>query len=321
MAEIDHSLNRSKSRVATLSVVSNTCLVFIKIVVGLMIGSVSVLSEAIHSGVDLLAALIALFAVKESAKPADQDHPYGHGKFENFSGTIEALLIFVAGGWIIFDAVGKLIHPTPVAEVGLGIGVMAFSALANLIVSTLLFRVARLTDSVALEADAWHLRTDVYTSAGVAAALLVIWAGHMMAPQLDLRWLDPVTAMGVALLIIRAAWTLSAKATKDLLDAALPAEEEDWIKAQMRSLSPLICGVHHLRTRKAGGQRFIDLHLVLDPSLTLFHADRLADMAVEAIQTRFKNASVTIHQEPCRSPMPHDKTSCKEHCQRGCLLP
>ena len=317
----NHDMDRKKAWTATLPVVSNVSLVLFKLVVGTLIGSVSIISEAIHSGVDLVAALISLFAVRESAKPADEEHPYGHGKFENVSGTLQAILLFLAAIGIIVEAVGKLLHPVPVEAVGFGVAVMAFSALINWIVSTVTFRVARLTESVAMEATAWDLRTDVYTSAGVGVALMAIWGGNLLWPSIRIAWIDPVAGIAVALLIIRAAWYLSVKSTKDLLDGALPPEEEEWIKKQMRSISPLICGVHRLRTRKSGAQRFIDLHLVLDPSLSLFQANRLSDMAVAAIQARFKNASVTIHQEPCRTPPPHDKNKCKDHCKPGCLLP
>ena len=157
--EKDHEArNKQKSNVALLSVISNTSLVILKLIVGVMIGSVSVISEAIHSGVDLLAAIIALFAVRKSAKPADEDHPFGHDKVENISGTVEALLIFLAAGWIIFEAVKKLIEPEPLDEAGWGIAVMLLSVAANIFVSKKLFSVGEETDSVALKADAWHLR-------------------------------------------------------------------------------------------------------------------------------------------------------------------
>jgi len=148
MPALNSSQSGEKTRVALLSVMSNTLLVALKLIVGVLIGSVSVISEAIHSGVNLLAALIALFAVKASGKPADRDHPFGHGKFENLSGTIEAFLIFCAAGWIIFEAVQKLIHPTALDTPSWGVAVMLFSSVINIIVSRRLFRVARKTESV-----------------------------------------------------------------------------------------------------------------------------------------------------------------------------
>ena len=165
MEDRDDSIDKRKSSVALLSVASNTILVLLKLTVGIIIGSVSVISEAIHSSVDLLAAMIALFAVRTSGKPADAEHPFGHGKVENMSGTVEALLIFLAAGWIIFEAVKKLKNPEPLEEVGWGVAVMIVASAANILVSRALFKVGKETDSVALQADAWHLRTDVYTSA------------------------------------------------------------------------------------------------------------------------------------------------------------
>ena len=174
--------DKRKAAVATLSVVSNATLVVLKLAAGLLIGSVSVISEAIHSGVDLVASVIALVAVKQAARPPDAQHEFGHGKVENVSGTIEALLIFLAAAWIIYEAVKKLVHPEPIDAAAWGVGVMLVSAAANLFVSHRLFKVGKETDSIALQADAWHLRTDVYTSAGVMAALGLIALGRVVLP-------------------------------------------------------------------------------------------------------------------------------------------
>ena len=207
---------------ALLSVGSNSLLIVLKIVVGMMIGSVAVISEAIHSGVDLIASLIAFFAVRASGRAADERHPYGHGKYENVSGTVEAVLIFVAAGWIIYEAVGRLIDPEPVEMPVWGVAVMLVSAIVNIIVSSRLFKVGKETDSVALQADAWHLRTDVYTSLGVMTGLLVIWIVGLIDPDINLHWLDPVVAIAVALLIVKAAVDLLREAARDLVDVSLP---------------------------------------------------------------------------------------------------
>jgi cation diffusion facilitator family transporter len=215
-------LQHRKRNVALVSVASNTVLVAAKAFIGLSTGSVSVLSEAAHSSVDLLAAVIAFFAVRTSARPADEDHPFGHGKWENVSGTVEALLIFVAAAWIVWEAVHKLLALRPLEAPGPGAALMLASAVINYFVSRLLFRVGRQTESPALEADAWHLRTDVWTSAGVMVGLGVIWLGLHFRLQVNLSWLDPVVAIGVALLIVRAAWLLTVRAGRDLLDVGLP---------------------------------------------------------------------------------------------------
>ncbi|MHB8771226.1 MAG: cation diffusion facilitator family transporter [Syntrophales bacterium] len=302
-----------KERAALLSVVSNTTLVVMKLSVGLWIGSVAVISEAIHSGVDLAAAVIALFSVKTSSLPADGKHPFGHGKIENISGTVEALLIFVAAGWIIWESVEKISSPWPVATVGWGVAVMLVSAVANAFVARMLFTVGKETDSVALIADGWHLRTDVYTSAGVMAGLAVIWVGESLFPAVELHWLDPVAAIGVALLIIKAAWDLTRQSTGGLMDETLPPAEEEEIRRLIRSLQPVIHGYHQLRTRKAGHYRFIEVHIQVDGNMSVAKAHRLNQDLVKRIKERFPYATVTVHTEPCDG-------KCAEKCLAGCLL-
>ncbi len=290
------------SQAASISVFSNALLVVLKIVSGIMIGSVAVISEAIHSAVDLLAALIALFAVKTSAKPPDKDHPYGHGKYENVSGTIEALLIFVAAGWIIYEAVGRLLHPRPLEAPLIGMIVMGVSALVNIVVSEMLFRVARAHDSIALEADGWHLRTDVYTSVGVFAGLGVILVHETWFPQVNLDWVDPVAAILVAMLIFRAAYHLTIQSARDLTDVSLPPDEERWICQCMVGMAPRVMGFHKLRTRKAGAQRFVDVHMLVTPEMPVVEAHCLADELVEQIKSRFPRSTVAVHIEPGDGP-------------------
>jgi len=303
---------RRKSRAAALSVVSNACLVAGKLVIGLLTGSVSVVSEAIHSGIDLVAAMIAFFAVRLASKPADKEHPYGHGKIENISGTIEAVLIFLAAIWIVYEGVHKLIARSPVEMPGLGIAVMAGSAVANYLVSRMLFRVGKDTDSIALQADAWHLRTDVWTSVGVMSGLMAIQLCRWLIPSLDLWWIDPVAAIGVALLIVKAAWDLTRESVRDILDASLPEEEQRWIAEHLRGVTGAY-GFHALRTRKAASQRFVDMHLQVDRTLSIESAHKLAHDVADAIKGRLGNASVTIHVEPCDG-------RCKPACVEGCLV-
>ncbi len=304
---------KRKSRVAILSVISNTVLVVLKLVVGIMISSVSVISEAIHSGMDLVAALIAWFSVRTSGKPADEDHPFGHGKIENVSGTVEAILIFLAAGWIIYEAVKKFIHPEPIETAFWGVGVMLISAVTNIIVSRRLFNVGRETDSVALQADAWHLRTDVYTSAGVMAGLALIWLGQWLFPGYDLDWLDPACAIAVAVLIIKAAYDLTVQSARDLLDANLPEEEQKWIRRMIESHRGTVYGYHDLRTRKAGHFRFVEFHVQVDRHMTVENSHGLARKLSGAIKDRLPHATVTIHVEPCT-------LECPDKCLAGCLL-
>jgi cation diffusion facilitator family transporter len=302
-----------KSRVAILSVVSNTALVAGKLIIGLLIGSVSVISEAIHSAVDLVAAVIALFSVRRSGLPADADHPFGHGKIENISGTVEALLIFLAAGWIIFEAVEKLKTPAHLEDTGWGIAVMSVSAAVNIVVSRMLFKVGRETDSVALLADAWHLRTDVYTSIGVMGGLLVIWVGKWKAPQLRLEWVDPAAALVVAAIIVRAAWHLTVQSVRDLLDVKLPDEEEREIKRIIQEHFPTIKGFHQFRTRKSGNTRHVDFHIKVDRQMTLESSHALSKDVSQGIKHRFPHTTVVVHIEPCLG-------ECEKRCVEGCLL-
>jgi len=303
---------RRKSRAALISVASNATLVVFKLVVGVLIGSVSVVSEAVHSGVDLIASLIALFAVRTGSKPADEGHPFGHGKVENISGTIEALLIFGAAAYIIFEAVKKLLHPTAVESLGWGVAVMGVSAVANFFVSRMLFKVGRETQSVALEADGWHLRTDVYTSIGVMAGLAFMWAAQLLFPAHNWGWIDPVVAMGIALLIIRAAYRLTIDAARDLLDVSLP-EEELWIREYIAGLAPPICGFHHMRTRKAGHVRFVEFHMLVDGEMSVDASHAITEVISRDIREHFPDASVTVHIEPCDG-------TCDQICIDGCYL-
>jgi len=190
----------SKSGAALLSVLSNGILIVVKVIVGLLTGSVSIIAEAVHSLIDLVAAVIAWVGVRIADKPADDSHEFGHGKVENVSGTVQAILIFMASGLIIYEAVDKIIHGESIVMTELGIGVMAISVLTNFGVGRVLTRIARKSDSLALEADAKHLNADVYTSLGVFAGLVLIrFTGWVI--------LDPIIAIGVALFICKTAWT------------------------------------------------------------------------------------------------------------------
>lgn len=285
-------LNLAKERAARLSVMSNTILVVGKLSIGMVMGSVSVLSEGIHSGLDLVAALIAYFSIRAANKPADEEHPYGHGKIENVSGTIEAILIFVAAVYIIIEAVRKFYHAQTVESIGLGVAVMGISALVNWFVSRHLMKVAKQTDSIALEADAWHLRTDVYTSLGVFIGLVLI-------KITGITWLDPVVAILVALMIIRAAYELTKQSFVDIIDARLPDEEEQIIREILLRRSAEFVEFHKLRTRKAGAERHIDLHLVVYKRMSVQQVHDLSEEIEAELCKALTNCQVLIHFEPC----------------------
>jgi len=279
----------AKVKIARLSIISNSLLITMKLIVGIISGSVSIISEAIHSSMDLVAAVIAFFAVKVSDNPPDSRHPYGHGKVENISGVIEALLIFAAAIWIIFEAVRKLIGEDIVLEkIWIGLLVMVVSAIANIIVSRRLYKVAKQTKSVALEADALHLKTDVYTSAGVAAGLGLILLT-------DIKWLDPAIAILVALFIIRESYSLLKRAFSPLLDTAWSDDEINDLERKLKSMD---VNYHSLRTRVAGNYRFIDIHVEIPKDESVGNAHKYCDRIENELTSSYENLSVTIHVEP-----------------------
>ncbi|MDA8219373.1 MAG: cation diffusion facilitator family transporter [Dehalococcoidales bacterium] len=283
----------AKSRVAGLAVTTNILLVILKVAVGLSIGSVSVLAEAVHSAVDLLAALMALVAVRISARPADDSHPYGHGKVENVTGTVEAVLIFGAAVIIVYESINKLIYGVQLESVDAGLVVIGISVAVNFFVSRQLSKVARRTESVALEADAAHLTTDVVTSAGVFLGLLAVRVT-------GLAILDPLVALGVAILILKAAWEVTQHAFVDLLDRSLPAGEQQVIRDILDRRNGEVIGYHNLRSRKAGPDRHIDLHLMMHRQLSVGEAHEVADEIEGEIKKALgASSTVNLHVEPC----------------------
>jgi cation diffusion facilitator family transporter len=304
--------NRLKYLVALLSVFSNAGLVVVKFAVGVAIGSISVMSEAIHSGVDVFAAIVAVVGVKRAGEPADKDHPYGHGKFENLSGLIQAMLIFAAAAWIIWESALKLLKPRSMETVAIGVGVMFVSAAVNALVAWILMRVANKTDSIALKADAWHCLTDVYTSLGVMAGLAVMWAAQKWLPSVSMSWVDPVAAIAVALLITKAAYGLSLESVRDLLDVALPRHEEDAIKEMLRQRYPKVMGFHNFRTRRSGIVRFVEFHLLVDPKMSVEDGHVLHHTIAAQVKQKWPGSEVIIHIEPC-------DRSCEPKCLEFCF--
>lgn len=279
----------AKVSIARLSIVSNTLLILMKLAVGIISGSVSILSEAIHSSMDLIAAVIAFFSVRVSDNPPDTRHPYGHGKIENISGVIESLLIFIAAIWIIYEAVRKLLgEKIELDSIALGSIVMLISAFVNIIVSGKLYKVARATNSVALEADALHLKTDVYTSLGVAVGL-----GLILITRIN--WLDPVIAILVALFIIKEAYQLMNKAFTPLLDTAWSTFEIEELESRLNALD---VSYHNLRTRVAGNYRFVDIHIQIPEDVSVGKAHKYCDKIENELTKVYENLTVTIHVEP-----------------------
>jgi cation diffusion facilitator family transporter len=283
---------RERTHAAAVSIVSNTLLITLKLFAGAVTGSVAILTEAIHSSVDLIASLIAFFSVRQAEEPADAGHRYGHEKFENVAAAAEGVLILVGSGVIIYASAHALVQGPQLESLGFGIGVVAFASLTNLLVSAWLFRRARETDSAALEGDAAHLRTDAYTSLGVLVGLaLVHWTG--------LEWLDPAVALVIAGAIVVTGLQLVTRSWRVLVDEALPDEELAAIRQAIEDFGrDEVVGYHQLRTRRAGARRYVDLHVQFRRGTTLEAAHDIAHQLQNEIAQHLRGADVLIHLEP-----------------------
>ncbi len=281
-----------KTRAAALSIASNALLIVLKLVAGAITGSVAILTEAMHSSIDLIASVVAFVSVRKAGAPADAEHRYGHDKIENLAAAIEGMLILVGAGVIIYESARRLANDSPLDSLGFGIGVIAFSMVANLAVSAYLMRTARATESPALEGDAAHLRTDAATSAGVLLGLVLV-------EITDARWIDPVVALLVAAAIVTAGLRILSRSSRVLVDEALPEDELAAIREAIVGLGPQgVAGYHKLRTRRAGARRYVDLHVQFRAGTTLEDAHAKAHRLQDAIAARLRNADVLIHLEP-----------------------
>jgi len=281
-----------KRRAAALSIASNLALILLKLVAGAVTGSVAIITEAVHSAIDLIASVVAYVSVQKAGEPADESHRYGHEKIENLAAAIEGMLILVGSGIIAFESVRRLIAGGTVQHLGFGIAVVGFSALANLLVSAVIARTARATASPALAGDAAHLRTDAYTS-------LAVLVGLALVQLTGAEWLDPVVALLVAGAIVTAGVRLLMGSSRVLVDEALPEEERAAIHAEVVAFGDRgVLGYHQLRTRRAGARRYVDLHLQFEAGTSLEQAHAIAHAIQDAIAARLDGADVLIHLEP-----------------------
>jgi cation diffusion facilitator family transporter len=294
-------MNRA-ARMARLSIVSNSALIAMKLIVGILSGAVSIISEAIHSLMDLAAALMAFFSIRIASRPADRKHPYGHEKVENVSGVIEAILIFVAAGLIIFESIKKVLTAEPLHHVELGVAVMFVSGLVNTVVSRILYRVAHQEQSVALEADALHLKTDVYSSVGVGAGLLIL---VLLERVFRLPWaiyIDPGVAMVIAAVILWESTKMLRKAFAPLLDTSIDSADLAAIRRSVEKHPNAT--LHAIRTRRAGGKKHIDFHLSVPASMSVQESHELCDVIERDLENELTNTSVLIHIEPAAETSP-----------------
>jgi cation diffusion facilitator family transporter len=282
-----------RTRAAMISIASNSGLIVLKLVAGVITGSVAIITEAIHSAVDLVASFIAYFSVRQAEEPADESHPHGHEKFENVAAAAEGVLILIGSGVIIYAAIRSLVLGPELHALGVGIAVLAFSTAVNFGVSTWLYRRARETHSAALEGDAAHLRTDAYTSAGVLIGLALVQITGA-------DWLDPVVALVIAGAIVVTGLRIVAGSWRVLVDEALPDTELAAIRDTIEGFAGQgVVGYHQLRTRRAGARRYIDLHVQFESGTSLEDAHGTAHALQDEIARRLPGGTdVLIHLEP-----------------------
>lgn len=286
-------LDFQKKFAAGLSIFSNSVIIILKLVVGLYSGSISIISEAIHSMSDFLASVLTFFSVIKSAEPADKKHPFGHGKYEDMSGFIEGGLIIFAAVFIIYEALKKIFSGNVSGmDSTLGLYVMGISVVANIIVSSILFRVAKKADSVSLFADAEHLRTDVLSSLGVFVGLLVI-------QFTGIKILDPIIAIIVALIIFEAGFSISKRTMDNLLDCSLPEEDMLNIQAILEECKTHgIVGFKDLKARRLGPQKSIEVTLVFPKDMTILSCHNICDEIEHKLAKNLGDITASIHLEP-----------------------
>lgn len=282
-----------KIAAARVSMATAFTLATTKLVVGLLTGSLAVLSSAVDSLLDILMSGVNFMAIHQAEQPADERHPYGHGKFETIATVIQAIVIAVSGGWICFEAIRRLQSGSVVEQPLGGIAVMVVSLAASLLITRYLRRVAKTTESSALEADSLHFAMDVYTNLALLLGLLAMY-------WFDLPWLDPVMSLLVAGYIMFAALRLLRHGLRDLLDEQLPDEIRSELEQLIGDHQGELFGYHNLRTRRAGSQKLIDFHMTVCKHLSVDEAHRMTDYLEGRIAERFAGSDVTIHIEPCQ---------------------
>ena len=293
-------MTSTRSGAAIVSVVSNSVLIVLKLTAGLITGSIAILTEAVHSAIDLIASIVALYSIRKADEPADEDHPYGHEKAENVAAGAEAMLILLGATIVVIEAIRRLFTGSEINEVGLGIVLIAISIVANFVVSTFLYRRARTFDSPALEGDAAHLRADALTSIAVLVGLVLVEVTGIAA-------FDSIAALVVAAAIVGTGVGLAMRSGRVLMDEAPPGEELDRIEEAIAAARPPeMAGYHKLRARKAGSRRHIDLHVQFRSGTSLEEAHDLTHALRDAIAAQFDNADVLIHVEPEGSYRPPD---------------
>jgi len=283
-------------RYAWLSIATAIGIIILKGIAYLLTGSVGFLSDALESGANIIAAIITLIALLIAARPPDQDHAYGHSKAEYLSSGAEGFLIMVAAVFIAVQAIIRLRNPEPLAQVGLGVLVSGLAAVANLVVARILLNAGRQHRSAALVADAQHLMTDVWTSTGVIAGVALVGLTGWL-------WLDPVIALIVAIQIAFTGFKLLRNSVNGLLDTVLPEDEVSRVRAILAHYAEEGVAYHALRTRQAGAQRFVSVHIQVPGSWSVQMGHELLEKIEYEIRQELSPVNVITHLEPVEDPV------------------
>jgi len=286
------------SGAARLALFTVLGLFIFKVVVGVITGSISIWAQAVDSSLDIFAVVITFLTVGFSARPADKEHPFGHGKAEDIAAGIQTVFLFVAASLIIYSAIRRIIYGAMIELTEAGIAVMLVSMIVSILLSRHLFRVARTTGSVALEANATNIMGDIYSTAGVMVGLVVVrLAEPRFGPMVYI--IDPILAILVSILILRATYRVGRMALEGLVDFRIPQADEETLMATILEHTGQLVGVHEVRTRRSGSHKYIDLHLVMPKGASVEEAHEMCTHLEQDIEKRLENADVTIHVEPC----------------------
>lgn len=305
-------LQATKERVSKVSIGTIALLIAVKAMAAALTGSIGILADAVHSLVDLTGAVIGYIGVRVAGRPPDEEHRFGHGRAEDMAGAVIAVLIFIAGGIIAYHAVQRLLSGTVVEMVDAGIFATAGAIALNVAVSRYVLAAARKADSVALEATGRDLMADVMSSIAVLVGLVLVRTTGQ-------AFLDPAVALIVVVLIVRAAFLTMRKAAGNLMDTKLPEKEESRIR-ELLNRHKDIANYHGMRTRKAGSQRHVQLHIVVPRDRTVEEGHRVAEDVEDDVRALFPGSAVTVHVEPCTPDCAECPSPCEDprgHSEQG----
>jgi cation diffusion facilitator family transporter len=274
-------------------------LIVLKVIVSVISNSISIVAQTVDSVLDVFSISITLVALRMSGAPADRKHPFGYGKAEGLCALLQAVLVLGAGCFIVYSAIQRIINGAAI-DPDEGIVVMVISILASFFLSRHLRRVAKATDSTAVDASARNIGADVYSAAGVLVGLLLVRTTGLVV-------LDPIIAVIVAGLVLKAGYEVLIRALRELLDSALPKKERETLNNCLKEHSTQLVGFHAIRSRRSGKRRFIDLHILMPRYFSLEKAHDMCDHLERDIKDRIPNANVLIHMEPCK---PKDCPQC-----------